>query len=137
MANPFLDTERLDDVLVVRVRGPWLFENVSELERASQEVREAADQRHSTSRLTTTNWLESSCVFRCRCTRENMRCEVELPMSMPTVVSSTFSAFQIVSASAARPSSEISWKCGVSSSCARHGVPESGTCTRGQTAHGP
>ena len=50
---------------------------------------------HSTWRSTTTKRLDSAVASRCRCTRENIRCEVEEPMSMPTVVSSTLSAAQI------------------------------------------
>ena len=56
----------------------------------------------STRRSTTTNWLDSAWVFLCRRTAANIRCEVELPMSMPTVVSSTFSTFQMYSTSSPR-----------------------------------
>src|SRR5512138_738018 len=76
-------------------------------------------ERHRISRRTTTNSLDRSWVLRCRCTRANIRCEVELPISMPTVVSSTFSAFQIASASARRAASDHSWKCGSSPSWVR------------------
>ena len=37
---------------------------------------------------------------RCRCTRANIRCEVDEPMSIPTVVSSTLSAAQATSLTA-------------------------------------
>src|SRR5215468_629792 len=43
-------------------------------------------------RLTTTKRLDSAVPSRCRCTCANIRCEVDEPMSMPTVVSSTLSA---------------------------------------------
>jgi hypothetical protein len=52
---------------------------------------------HSTLRATTTKRLDSAVVSRCRCTRANIRCEVEDPMSMPTVTSSTLSADQATS----------------------------------------
>jgi hypothetical protein len=52
-------------------------------------------ERHTTSRLTTRKRLESPCVWRCRTTLANKRCEVELPISMPMVRSSTFSWLQM------------------------------------------
>src|SRR5262245_47327558 len=48
-------------------------------------------------RLTTTKRLDSAVPSRCRCTCANIRCEVDEPMSMPTVVSSTLSAVQATS----------------------------------------
>jgi hypothetical protein len=63
---------------------------------------------HRMRRSTTTNWLESAWVLRCSRTLANMRCEVELPMSMPTVVSSTFSTFQMYSVSSPRRPTDIS-----------------------------
>lgn len=44
MNDPFLSTVTEPDAFVVKVRGPWLFENVSELELASLEVRDKADR---------------------------------------------------------------------------------------------
>src|SRR5215831_18589830 len=48
-------------------------------------------------RLTTTKRLDSAVPSRCRCTCANIRCDVDEPMSMPTVVSSTLSAVQATS----------------------------------------
>src|SRR5215813_9901305 len=48
-------------------------------------------------RLTTTKRLDSAVPSRCRCTCANIRCDVDEPISMPTVVSSTLSAVQATS----------------------------------------
>src|ERR1700675_240520 len=78
---------------------------------------------HSTSRPTVTKRLESAVASRCMCRRANIRCEVEEPMSMPTVVSSTLSADQIASASCCF-SSGSAWKCSNSSSCILRGLED-------------
>jgi len=44
MDTAFLSTEAQPETLVVKVRGPWLFENVRALEEASAEVRDHADR---------------------------------------------------------------------------------------------
>ena len=54
---------------------------------------------------------------RCRCTRANIRCEVDEPMSMPTVVSSTLSAAHATSLSGS--SAVPTWRCSNSRSCMR------------------
>src|SRR5947207_523249 len=64
-------------------------------------------------RSTTTKRLDSAVPSRCRCTRANIMCEVEEPMSMPTVVNSTLSADQATSLT----SSGSTWRCSNSSSC--------------------
>src|SRR5256885_6745307 len=51
-------------------------------------------------RSTTTKRLDSAVESRCRCTRANIRCEVDDPISIPTVVSSTLSAAQATSLTA-------------------------------------
>jgi len=74
-----------------------------------KERREKDRDFHRMRRSTTTNALERACVFALQRTVANMRCEVELPMSMPTVASSTFSTFQMYSVSSPRRPTEISW----------------------------
>ena len=64
-------------------------------------------ERHTTWRWTTTKRLDRPWLWRCSSTLANRRCEVELPMSMPMVESSTFSWFQMVRAISARSSSDI------------------------------
>lgn len=44
MSTSYLSTDLEDDALVVRIRGDWLFEHVSDLEEASLEVRDRADR---------------------------------------------------------------------------------------------
>ena len=62
-------------------------------------------ERQTISRSTTRKRLESPCDWRCSVTLANSRCEVELPMSMPIVRSSTFSWLQMKRAMAALSSS--------------------------------
>src|SRR5258705_12515574 len=66
-------------------------------------------------RFTTTKRLESAVPRRCRCTWANIRCEVEEPMSMPTVVSSTLSAAQATSLT--ESSTALTCRCSNSRSC--------------------
>src|SRR5438067_8432680 len=63
----------------------------------------------------TTIRLDSAVERRCGWTRATVRCEVEEPISMPTVVSSTLSAAQATSLTAA--SSALTWRCSNSRSC--------------------
>ena len=48
-------------------------------------------ERHTISRPTTTKRLDSPCDCRCKATLANKRCEVEEPISMPTVLNETLS----------------------------------------------
>src|SRR5207248_6704903 len=66
-------------------------------------------------RSTTTKRLDRAAESRCRCTRANIRCEVEEPMSIPTVISSTLSAAQATSLTAPSPGSTC--RCSNSRSC--------------------
>ena len=52
-------------------------------------------ERQSTVRSITTKRLDRPCVWRCSTTLANSRCEVDEPISMPTVFSSTVSCAQI------------------------------------------
>src|SRR5437868_2995470 len=66
-------------------------------------------------RSTTTKRLDSAAESRCRCTRANIRCEVDEPISMPTVVSSTLSAAQATSLTVS--SMALTCRCSNSRSC--------------------
>src|SRR4051794_22608803 len=72
----------------------------------------------STSRSTTTKRLERPSACRLSTTRANNRCEVELPMSMPTVVSAMVSCSQMARAILALSASDkSSCSCSSSKSC--------------------
>ncbi len=63
-------------------------------------------ERQSTERSITTNRLDRASASRCSTTRANIRCEVELPMSTPTVVSSTVSCSRMARASMSSSTSD-------------------------------
>src|SRR6266545_2461318 len=75
-------------------------------------------ERQITCRSTTTNRLDRPSDWRFNVTRAKRRCEVELPISMPTVRSSSVSCSQIARAIASRSASDISsCSCSSSKSC--------------------
>src|SRR5215475_11253949 len=69
-------------------------------------------------RLTTTKRLDNAVPSRCRCTCANIRCEVDEPMSMPTVVNSTLSAAQATSLTSS-PGATCMWSNSRSCICGR------------------
>jgi len=72
-------------------------------------------ERQITSRFVTTKRLDRPWDWRWRVTLAKSRCEVELPMSMPTVLSSTLSWLQMNFAISAL-SGSVSWACSCSKS---------------------